>query len=47
VDSQKFGRKGFGKIGELEDIDVIITDSGIPDRYREKFEEKGIEVVVV
>jgi len=47
ADSQKFGRKGFGKIGELEDIDVIITDSGIPERYREKFEEKGIEVVVV
>jgi DeoR family transcriptional regulator of aga operon len=47
VDSQKFGRKGFGKICELDDIDVIITDAGIPDIYREKLEERGIEVVVV
>ncbi len=47
VDSSKFGRKGFGKIGELEDVDVIITDSEIPELYREKLEEKGIEVVVV
>ncbi|MFC3416048.1 DeoR/GlpR family DNA-binding transcription regulator [Algoriphagus hitonicola] len=47
ADSQKFGRKGFGKICELEDIDVIITDSGIPEIYREKLEEKGIEVWVV
>ncbi len=47
VDSRKFGRKGFGKIGELEDVDVIITDSGIPELFKEKLEEKGIEVVVV
>lgn len=47
ADSRKFGRKGFGKICELEDIDVIITDAGIPEIYREKLEEKGIEVVVV
>ncbi|WP_075350234.1 DeoR/GlpR family DNA-binding transcription regulator [Algoriphagus marinus] len=47
ADSRKFGRKGFGKICELEDIDIIITDSGIPEIYRQKLEEKGIEVVVV
>ncbi|SFO00444.1 transcriptional regulator, DeoR family [Algoriphagus ornithinivorans] len=47
ADSRKFGRKGFGKICELEDIDVIITDSGIPEIYHEKLEEKGIELVVV
>ncbi|TFV96109.1 DeoR/GlpR transcriptional regulator [Algoriphagus kandeliae] len=47
ADSHKFGRKGFGKICDLEDIDVIITDAGIPEIYREKLEGKGIEVVVV
>jgi DeoR family transcriptional regulator of aga operon len=47
ADSQKFGRKGFGKICELEDIDVIITDAGIPEIYRERLEEKGIELVLV
>lgn len=47
VDSSKFGKKGFGKICNLEDIDMIITDAGIPDQYREKIEEMGIEVKVV
>jgi DeoR family transcriptional regulator, aga operon transcriptional repressor len=47
ADSRKFGRKGFGKICELEDIDVIITDTGIPEIYLQKLEEKGIEVIVI
>jgi DeoR family transcriptional regulator of aga operon len=47
ADSRKFGRKGFGKICELEDVDVIITDAGIPEIYRQKLEEKGIEVLIV
>jgi DeoR family transcriptional regulator of aga operon len=47
ADSRKFGRKGFGKICELEDIDMIVTDAGIPEMYRQKLEEKGIEVVIV
>ncbi|MHA7129859.1 DeoR/GlpR family DNA-binding transcription regulator [Algoriphagus namhaensis] len=47
ADSRKFGRKGFGKICELEDVDTIITDSGIPEIYRNSLEEKGIELVIV
>jgi len=47
VDSSKFGKKGFGKICNLEDIDVVITDSGIPGIYKEKLEEMGIEVRVI
>ncbi|PSL01995.1 DeoR/GlpR family DNA-binding transcription regulator [Cecembia rubra] len=47
ADSSKFGKKGFGKICDLEDIDMIITDAGIPEIYREKLEEMGIEVRVV
>lgn len=47
ADSSKFGKKGFGKICNLEDIDMIITDAGIPELFREKLEEMGIEVRVV
>lgn len=47
ADSSKFGKKGFGKICNLEDIDMIITDAGIPELYREKLEEMGIEVRLV
>lgn len=47
ADSSKFGKKSFGKICNLEDIDMVITDSGIPELYKEKLEEMGIEVRLV
>lgn len=46
-DSSKFGRRGFGKICNLEQIDTIITDVGISDSMREILEEQGIELIVV
>lgn len=46
ADSSKFGSKGFGKICDIDDIDVIITDEGISDSYRNTLEERGIEVFI-
>ncbi len=46
ADSKKFGRKGFGKICEIDDIDVVITDPEISEIYRMKLEERGIEVII-
>jgi len=46
VDSSKFGRRGFGKICNVEDIDILITDSGIPDRLREKIEDIGVQIIL-
>ncbi|MDQ3073691.1 MAG: DeoR/GlpR family DNA-binding transcription regulator [Bacteroidota bacterium] len=46
ADSSKFGSKGFGKICELEDVDIIITDDGISNNYKERLEEMGVEVVI-
>lgn len=46
ADSSKFGRRGFGKIGNVEDIDIIITDSGIPDNMREKIEDLGVQILI-
>ncbi len=46
ADSSKFGRRGFGKIGEIEDIDIIITDSGISDTLKEQIEEAGVQVII-
>ncbi|EOZ99701.1 Transcriptional repressor of aga operon [Indibacter alkaliphilus LW1] len=47
ADSSKFGKKGFGKICNLEDIDIIITDLGIPELYKGRLEEMGIAVLLV
>lgn len=47
ADSSKFGKRGFGKICRIEDIDQIITDSGISGHMTEMLKSMGIEVTVV
>ncbi len=47
ADSSKFRRRGFSKIADIEDIDVIITDSNIPDKIAQTIEDRGIEIKVV
>ena len=47
ADSSKFGKKGFGRICGLEDIDQIITDSGIDEITKNKLIEIGIDVTIV
>ncbi len=46
VDSSKFGKRGFSKICDTADVDVVITDSGIPSEYLSALKEQGIEVVI-
>lgn len=46
TDSGKFGKKGFGKICDIDDIDTIVTDEGISDNYRARLEERGIQVII-
>jgi DeoR family transcriptional regulator of aga operon len=47
VDSTKFGKRGFGRICGLEEIDQIITDSGISDNTVKALESFGMEVTIV
>ncbi len=47
ADSSKFGRRGFGKICTLEQIDQIITDKEAPQSYIKALKEKGIEITLV
>ncbi len=47
TDSSKFGKRGFGRICGLEEVDQIITDAGISDHMQEKLKGMGIEVTIV
>lgn len=47
ADSTKFGRRGFGKICALEDIDHIITDSGVSGHLVKTIESMGIQVTII
>lgn len=47
ADSSKFGKRGFGRICGLEDIEQVITDKGISDHMVKTLKEMGIEVTIV
>jgi hypothetical protein len=47
ADSTKFGKRGFGRICGLDEIDQIITDSGISDNTRKTLESLGVEVTII
>ncbi|MCD2424272.1 DeoR/GlpR family DNA-binding transcription regulator [Niabella pedocola] len=47
ADSSKFGKRGFGKICGLEDIEQIITDSNISPHIVDELRAGGIEVTVL
>jgi DeoR/GlpR family transcriptional regulator of sugar metabolism len=46
ADSTKMNIRGFGKICNLNKIDVLITDDGIDVETKMRLEEIGINVVI-
>ena len=46
ADSSKFGRRGFSKIANMEDVDHIITDSHVSPAIVKQIEELGIELTI-
>jgi DeoR/GlpR family transcriptional regulator of sugar metabolism len=46
ADSSKIGKTSFSSLGGLEDVHVLITDSGIRDEDHRAFVDAGIEVIV-
>jgi DeoR family transcriptional regulator of aga operon len=47
ADSSKFGRRGYAKICQLEDVQQVITDSGISPHTVNILKGLGIEVTIV
>lgn len=47
ADSSKFGKRGFGKICGIEEVDRIITDGGVPQHTVKALEHLGVKVTVV
>lgn len=47
ADSTKFGRRGFGRICGLDEIDEIITDNAVPAHVVRALEALGVKVTIV
>lgn len=46
ADSSKFGRRGLGKVCNLDQVQYIITDSGVSPAVVKQVEERGIKVLI-
>ena len=44
-DSSKLGKRGFAHISKLSDVDILITDSALPDDVKGQIEELGVQVI--
>jgi DeoR family transcriptional regulator, aga operon transcriptional repressor len=47
ADSSKFGKRGFGRICGIADIEMVITDTNISEHMVETLKGEGIEVSIV
>lgn len=46
VDSEKFRMRGVVRVCHAQDLDAIVTDSGVPAEARSELERSGVEVLV-
>jgi len=46
ADSSKFGQQALSRLGELSEVDVVVTDSGIGEGHRREIEGAGCRLVV-
>jgi DeoR family transcriptional regulator of aga operon len=46
ADCSKFGKRGIGKIGNIDQIHFLITDSGVSAETVRQLEERGVKVIV-
>ncbi|PJC86788.1 transcriptional regulator [Vibrio sp. HA2012] len=47
VDSSKFTRAGFNQVLDIEQIDILITDTGIQPETKTQFQQAGLQVITV
>jgi DeoR family deoxyribose operon repressor len=47
ADSSKFGKVWYAKYADINDIDIIITDNELQDRYKDMIVSKGIRLYMV
>jgi DeoR family transcriptional regulator of aga operon len=47
ADSSKFIKSGFYKVCDIDQIDLVITDSGISKESRELLESRGVKYIIV
>ncbi|QGQ97704.1 DeoR/GlpR transcriptional regulator [Paenibacillus psychroresistens] len=47
LDSSKIGNRSFATVAQLNEVSVLVTDSGIPETIRQACDEAGVELHIV
>ncbi|MDY4609159.1 MAG: DeoR/GlpR family DNA-binding transcription regulator [Sphaerochaetaceae bacterium] len=45
ADSTKFNKITFAKICDLDSLDIVVTNTKVPDNFRDVFQQHGINVI--
>jgi DeoR/GlpR family transcriptional regulator of sugar metabolism len=46
ADSSKFGHRSLGHVCPLEDVDILVVDSGLSESWRERLASAGVQVLI-
>ena len=46
ADHTKFGKQSYAFVGPVTDVDTIVTDAGVDERYVQQLQDKGVQVIV-
>lgn len=46
ADSSKFGKSSLAKIGELKDVQTVVSDDGLDEQWRQRLEDAGVNLVL-
>jgi DeoR family transcriptional regulator, fructose operon transcriptional repressor len=46
ADSSKFGQQALARLGELSEIDIVVSDAGLGEEHRRAVREAGCELIV-
>jgi DeoR family fructose operon transcriptional repressor len=46
ADSSKFGQQALARLGELAEVDTVVTDHGLTDDHRRAIESAGCQLIV-
>jgi DeoR/GlpR family transcriptional regulator of sugar metabolism len=46
ADSTKFGHTSLARLCPLSEIDILVTDDEIPDKWRQRLKTEGVRLIV-
>ena len=46
ADSGKFGQQALARLGDLAEVDVVVSDAALPEEHRSAVRERGCELII-